>query len=244
MSSTNLHRELLRFHLFEDIEKELHAAGGKSEHGYFGKAEGFGLVFAFWRERHPDLLATVTDDEIGKRWRWMQESPRFGDDEDLAPPPFDAEALRSAPLIPCEGINVLLRSHPVISRSLFRSEYGGSPFSQRGGIELGTTGWLQILEPVFDWLESEAVGRKEIGFPDSELPRLSQVKEKIGVLRVYASTPSSLRPEFEQRMEAAEELAAKTCMRCGAPGSMRRGGWLHVYCDACETAFVAERSAR
>jgi hypothetical protein len=235
MSSIDLKNELLAIGLEDDIHKEmefLHAEASQSPSQYFGKREGVGLVFSFWRDRHPDLLVDVANDaeRLADIWRHCRQSTLDSDDE---MPPIDSQYLCLEPLIPCDGVNALLRLYPVISRGLFRLEYNTSPFAQRGGIEFSDTGWLLLLEEAFGWLETQAVARKDAGFPESYIPLLVQVKEKFGGLRISASVPSSLWPEWRERMEAISERSETTCMRCGAPGTMRTNGWRHVHCDAC-----------
>lgn len=57
--------------------------------------------------------------------------------------------------------------------------------------------------------------------------RVLQVKEKFGGLRVYTSGDGV--PELDDLCEAAE----KTCVECGAPGTMSsRRGWISPRCEA------------
>ena len=35
----------------------------------------------------------------------------------------------------------------------------------------------------------------------------------------------------------AERLSTETCEKCGAPGEIRYGNWVHVHCDGCEAAY-------
>jgi len=233
----DLRNELLSIGLEDDIRREMLSFLTKPSE-FFPRREGVGLVFSFWRGRHPDLLARITDEQLRAIW---QRAMR----DEFNPPtcPIKDSDLLYGPLIPCEGIDILLRQNPVISRGLFRFAYGETPFAQRGGIEFSSNGWQPILEEAFGWLEAEAVARKDAGFPNSHLPVLAQVKEKFGSLTIYADVPAVLWPEWRERMQAAEERSSKTCMRCGAPGELRRNGWAHVYCDACEDAYRAEKGA-
>lgn len=233
----DLKNELLSIGLEDDIRREMLSFLTKPSE-FFPRREGVGLVFSFWRDRHPDLLARITDEQLRSIW---QKATR---DEFNPPPcPIKDSDLLYGPLIPCEGIDILLHQHPVISRGLFRFAYGETPFAQRGGIEFSSNGWQPILEEAFGWLEAEAVARKDAGFPNSHLPALAQVKEKFGSLTIYADVPAVLWPEWRERSNAASERSASTCERCGAPGELRRNGWAHTYCDSCEDAYQAERLA-
>lgn len=88
------------------------------------------------------------------------------------------------------------------------------PTSVRYGLE-HDPGWDQIVRALVD--SAGAV-------------TLLQVKEKFGVLRVYAEPDD---PGFRERVAAAEQLSARTCERCGEPGSMRTTaeGWMKTLCD-------------
>lgn len=239
---TDLKKELLAIKIEDDILKEMQFLHGASQanNSYLNMRDGVGMVFSFWRERHPDLLLEIASDaeRMLEIWRQVDHGCGFGNRK---PCPIDAEYLCVSPTIACDGIDALLRTRPVISRSLCRLEFGQTPFAQRGGIEFSQTGWLPIIEDAFDWLEAEAVARKEAGFPNSHLPLLNQVKEKFGGLTISASVPASLWPAWRKRMEAISERSERTCMSCGAPGEFRGNGWAHTYCDACEAAYQAER---
>lgn len=64
-----------------------------------------------------------------------------------------------------------------------------------------------------------------------------QVKEKFGGLRFYYSGGDD---EVSGMVRMAESWAAVTCEECGAPGSIRHGGWIRTLCDTHE----AERQAK
>jgi hypothetical protein len=234
MIANDLKNEQLLISLEDDLKKEMLTFFSDEMWTYFNMREGVGLVFSFWRDRHPELLASISDERLGEIWR----SVRVGEEAC----PFDAAYLSEQCLIPCDGIDTLLSKHPVISRGLFRFQYGQTPFAQRGGIEFSESGWLPILEDAFGWLENEAVLRKEAGFPDSHIPRLSQVKEKFGRLRISCSVPASCMGAWREKIGEAEEQSGKMCMRCGLPATLRANGWLHAYCDACEKAYLREQA--
>jgi hypothetical protein len=60
------------------------------------------------------------------------------------------------------------------------------------------------------------------------LPRVTQVKEKFGGLRFYVSTRDARTAVL---IGFAEHHSTKVCERCGAPGRLRRAGWLSTLCD-------------
>jgi len=81
-----------------------------------------------------------------------------------------------------------------------------------------------------------------------------QVKEKFGGLRFYIesepppvdmfgpsgvtmlrSLPKTLAGDL---IAACEEASFAVCLYCGAPGTLRRGGWWRTLCDGCEKAYA------
>ena len=63
-------------------------------------------------------------------------------------------------------------------------------------------------------------------FPQTEVV---QVKEKFGTLRFY--TGGGYDDVIGAYIAFAENLTALTCEECGAPGKLRRGGWVRCLCD-------------
>jgi hypothetical protein len=63
------------------------------------------------------------------------------------------------------------------------------------------------------------------------LPRVRQVKEKFGALRVYLGRED---PRISALVEFAEYHSSKVCEQCGAPGTLRTDGWMRTLCDAHE----------
>lgn len=63
--------------------------------------------------------------------------------------------------------------------------------------------------------------------------RVVQVKEKFGGLRFYIdAVPEGVYDRLAARIREAEALAAVTCERCGAAGSLRqRRHWWRTLCD-------------
>lgn len=61
----------------------------------------------------------------------------------------------------------------------------------------------------------------------SRLPRIVQVKEKFGTLRIYMDNNS---PEFKHVEMYAELMSAVTCEKCGNVGRTYRVGWHQTLC--------------
>ena len=60
--------------------------------------------------------------------------------------------------------------------------------------------------------------------------RAVQVKEKFGLLRIYAE---NLNREGVRNINSAEVASASVCERCGEPGKTRGTHWLATLCDEC-----------
>ena len=58
--------------------------------------------------------------------------------------------------------------------------------------------------------------------------RINQAKEKFGGLRFYIETTPEGGNEIIRKYE---DLAYKTCEKCGKEGVLRKGGWLLTLCD-------------
>lgn len=100
--------------------------------------------------------------------------------------------------------------------------------SRFGGFSTGS-GWDPLLTELFDAMQR---------FPDA--PRIVQVKEKFGGLRVYTS---HVHPEIDNLIRAAEDRASKTCEMCGTTeGVAERGGmWIKTLCAPCQEKRDYER---
>jgi hypothetical protein len=117
----------------------------------------------------------------------------------------------------------LLRAYPLSLRKLSPRMPGGECFECE-------CVWRDILAELFAALEALAREQQRLGTTPLAV---TQVKEKMGALRVY----------FEHRLPAeadawllhASERSRLTCERCGAPGVMRGGPrpW-QVMCDRCD----------
>lgn len=88
-------------------------------------------------------------------------------------------------------------------------------------------GWIGILDAYFEVIDQE--------MPQNAVYELRQVKEKLGMLRIYDSsygeTPSSVRAVTDAHA-LAEARSLHTCEYCGQRGRFRkRRGYLTVTCD-------------
>jgi hypothetical protein len=91
--------------------------------------------------------------------------------------------------------------------------------------------FTETLETGSGWhwlLAAAAESILEGGVPEGH--RTCQVKEKFGTLRWYVrgSTPQSML----ETIATAEWVSGAVCEVCGAPGSIRTGGWIRTLCDA------------
>jgi hypothetical protein len=92
------------------------------------------------------------------------------------------------------------------------------------GFDCGN-GWLGIIDEV-----SAKIEKVNQGLPEGQRIEATQVKEKFGGLRIYASGYTE---ETGRLIAEAENKSFNTCEACGNPGSLRDEGWLYTRCDAC-----------
>lgn len=84
-------------------------------------------------------------------------------------------------------------------------------------------GWRDIVCGLL--ADLEAMGLPEL--------RITQVKEKFGLLRVYVNDGNET---VAARIKVAIEVSAETCEACGAPGTLEKvGGWYAVRCPGCRS---------
>lgn len=61
-----------------------------------------------------------------------------------------------------------------------------------------------------------------------------QLKEKYGELVIYhGDVPEDVYNKVEAVIDKYADISEKTCVQCGAPGVMRKGGWELPWCDEC-----------
>lgn len=83
-------------------------------------------------------------------------------------------------------------------------------------------GWHWLLSSTGEWIA-------ETSIPGSF--RATQVKQKFGTLRLYYDAFGGAGP-VSRIVSAAEWVSGAVCEVCGAPGSVRPGGWIRTLCDA------------
>jgi len=106
------------------------------------------------------------------------------------------------------------------------------------GLSVGI-GWFPIIKRLSEQLDEIATRH---GLSEDKWPRVVQVKEKFGQLRYVlrggeGTHGTPVWAEIVAAKNAAETESLSVCERCGAPGEMRQGGWIHVYCDHCEALY-------
>ena len=84
------------------------------------------------------------------------------------------------------------------------------------GIECGA-GWCDLILATCEVLSNTP-----------EPPVLTDVKEKFGLLRIYARSVQAMDDEI---IEAAEVLSGRICEQCGALGKRRPVSWISTLCD-------------
>lgn len=83
-------------------------------------------------------------------------------------------------------------------------------------------GWHWLLVSGAEWI-------REVGIPADF--HTHQVKEKFAQLRFYYAPHHDPAQPFEAVIAATERLSQGVCETCGAPGVMRKGGWVRTMCD-------------
>lgn len=92
-------------------------------------------------------------------------------------------------------------------------------------------GWYSILDEFSAKAEKIIAEIQATGTRRKDLPRAVQIKEKFGELVIAMANARGT--AIDDLASAARRTAAKTCMRCGAPGELRQGDYLATLCDNC-----------
>jgi hypothetical protein len=105
------------------------------------------------------------------------------------------------------------------------------------GFECGD-GWFNILDQLMsniqhhiDW-NNQNFDKGYKQYKQVAQVTLDQVKEKFGTLRFYYTGGDDI---IDGMVRMAESMSGCTCEECGNIGKSRGGGWIHTYCDPCET---------
>lgn len=100
------------------------------------------------------------------------------------------------------------------------------------GFECGN-GWFDLLKEcigsIKEELETNPWNTDEFGCN----PRITQIKEKYGILRFYMDSENDA---ISAIIRTAEDKSEVTCENCGHEGSLRCDNhWYFTRCDACES---------
>ncbi|KQP62169.1 hypothetical protein [Methylobacterium sp. Leaf112] len=95
-------------------------------------------------------------------------------------------------------------------------------------------GALQVDVP---WLELVRATAETLAGHDALAGVVSaQVKSKFAELRWYVDgLPEETGDEIAAILDAASFLSSVVCEACGAPGAYRKGGWVRILCDDCNS---------
>lgn len=107
--------------------------------------------------------------------------------------------------VPAESYLALMEAYPAI--------YSGPTET--------SDGWHWLLAAVAEWIE-------EVGVPQGFVA--DQIKQKFGTLRFYCHA-TDRDGRVGRIIAAAEWVSGSVCEVCGAPGSVRPGGWIRTLCD-------------
>jgi len=92
-------------------------------------------------------------------------------------------------------------------------------------------GWFRVVDEFSATAEQVIAKMQQAGMPRKNLPKAVQVKEKFGGLRIYIANAAGT--GIGELVVETEQKAAETCMRCGAPGSLRQPGYWVTLCNGC-----------
>src|SRR6185312_4754982 len=106
-------------------------------------------------------------------------------------------------------------------------------FDQRG-IECGD-GWFTLIDRVCRAYENEIEMVASRGLAKERWPRVAQIKEKFGSLRIYINGQVSEELD-EERFRVQTYVSRRTCEQCGAPKKpWQYGSWVTL-CNSCGAA--------
>lgn len=106
-----------------------------------------------------------------------------------------------------------------------------APFDERG-VECGD-GWFALIDRVCRACEDEIDVLASQGVTKEHWPRVAQIKEKFGSLRLYIKghVPDEVREEI---LPAARCESRRICAQCGTPRKPWQIGSPRTLCDSCE----------
>jgi hypothetical protein len=90
-------------------------------------------------------------------------------------------------------------------------------------------GWRPLLEETSEKIEREIVKLNKKGVKN--LPKATQVKDKLASLRIYMNY---YHPKISKIIGKASRKSQHTCETCGARGEeINDNGWYRITCDSC-----------
>jgi hypothetical protein len=103
---------------------------------------------------------------------------------------------------------------------------------ERCSIDIGD-GWENIMRSLCTMMtEDRHIITAHNGADADGTPTFTQIKEKFGALRIYATKVSIAQDAY---ISFAEEMSRYVCEVCGNPGKIRTGGWIQTRCDEHST---------
>jgi len=99
-------------------------------------------------------------------------------------------------------------------------------------------GWYNILNQLMGNIQHHIDWKNRNGEVVPQVT-LDQVKEKFGTLRFYYTGGDDI---IDGMVRMAESMSGVTCEGCGNVGERKGGGWVHTYCEPCETKRETERA--
>lgn len=128
----------------------------------------------------------------------------------------------------------LKKAFPILWRTPeIGQEVSGCPTTREG--------WEGIIWECSEIISLEIESIKQM-FPVCHMPRIDEVKEKFGELRIYTGTiPDPIYDNVCKAIYDAEDKSKKTCEFCGDLGKIRSTfpetdagfGWINVLCEPC-----------
>ena len=99
-------------------------------------------------------------------------------------------------------------------------------------------GWYNILNQLMGNIQHHIDWKNRNGEVVPQVT-LDQVKEKFGTLRFYYTGGDDV---IDGMVRMAEAMSGVTCEGCGNVGERKGGGWVHTYCEPCETERERKRA--
>ena len=96
-------------------------------------------------------------------------------------------------------------------------------------------GWFLILNAAFKEMKKIKSMSK---FENAPYPRVAQIKEKFGAMRLYIDPLDAGREYWDainSIVTMAETLSSRTCESCGRAGFPRGERWIKCHCRWCDT---------